>query len=316
MRRSIRLRLVVSGRRRRSPIDANDLRPADLEMLTFSDAEATRRLIYLQTADPYQLQLNGAERAHYLDPAQLPQSDAALLGEKTAGVVFVDDEQARTLAVSLSARPPRYQAEIHAEARVHDNNLTESYRFSIVPQGREMARVVVRFSQPRAEPIAWSMEGVNDAALHARRLSEAEQAAQGLAEGEAWEVLLPTPRSTPFEIQAVRELPLRGETPVALAALVDAETQRGSVLVRSTGGEMPGIAQPAASGVARWKCRPRVSNRRCSRHSVTNRKKTRCKRPSLRWCLCRSIRRRPLIPLGFGTRNWIRGTSAGARNTC
>ncbi len=143
------LRLLVTGRRRRAPI-AERLRPASLEMLTFGDAEATRQLICLHTIDPYQMQFNGAAGAHYLDPAQLAPSDAALLEESSGGVVFVDDAQARTLSVSLSTRPPRYQAEIHAEAAVRDHRLTESYRFSVVPQGREMARLIVRFSQPRA----------------------------------------------------------------------------------------------------------------------------------------------------------------------
>src|SRR5262249_59757190 len=139
--------LLVSARRRRAPI-GDTLRSDDLAMLRISNTDAARRIVDVQAAEGYQLQLRGADEVGRLDPAQLSDADAAVFSDGLAGFVFVADESARSLAVSLAAKQAVFEADIHAEVAVADESVTESYRFSLAPQGRDLGRFTVRFSQP------------------------------------------------------------------------------------------------------------------------------------------------------------------------
>ena len=151
------------------------------------------------------------------------------------------DENARTLSVSLAAKAAQFEADLRADATVSDDRLSESYRFAITPQGRELGRFKVRFSQPRAAALTWSIEGEPNAALSARRVPEKELSSSGLAGGEEWGLTLPAPRSTPFAVVAHRSSPLIDDMPVALASVIEAESQRGTVQIHSTGRNVPEI---------------------------------------------------------------------------
>jgi hypothetical protein len=233
------LRLNVSARRRRALL-SEKLGPTDLEPLKFIEAQSKLRLLSLKALEPYQLQLDGAESLHYIDAEHLIPADADLLPKRNNDVMFVHDETAQDLAVSLMLKSPRYEVQIHTKAVVGEQNLTETYRFSIVPAGREVTRFVARFSQPRQEPITWSIDGAA-AGLTCRRLPENEQPTLSPGDTELWEIVLATPRSEPFELVAVREIPLKSEVPVALASLIGAESQLAEVEVESVGTSWPEI---------------------------------------------------------------------------
>ena len=185
----------------------------------------------MQVLEPFQLQLSGDDDLHRLDPAKLTPADQSLLDAKGSGIVFVDDENAQPLSVTLAAKAPQFDAEIHSQVLATDNRLIESYRFTITPSGRELRRFQIRFSQPRPEPIAWSIAGDPQALLSVKRVATGESTTAEA--GETWEAVLPTPMSAPFVLVATRETTLADDTPVALASSVDAENQRGTVQVSS-----------------------------------------------------------------------------------
>ncbi|HEY2881234.1 MAG TPA: hypothetical protein VGJ15_02345, partial [Pirellulales bacterium] len=232
------LHLEVTGHRRRG---GDALHVDDLSMLKFSAAKSLHRLIQLQLSETLQFQLRGAENLSRLDPAKLSAIDAALLDPKAAGLMFVDDSSARGLSVTLAPKTPLYDGDVRVDAAISDNKLTESYRFRVSPQGREIARFRVRFSQPRAEAVNWTLDGEPKLALSARRFSDNEVNGSGLAGGEVWEVDLPAARSTEFTILASRTIAFQDDTPVALASLIDAESQQGTVEVRATGRSLPEV---------------------------------------------------------------------------
>src|SRR5205085_12107838 len=141
------------------------------------------------------------------------------------------DDGARELSVSLAAKAADFDADIHGEFVAADDSFSESYRFTITPHGRDVGHFSVRFSQPRPEAIDWSIDGEPGSALSARRISTAELAANGLAGGEVWEVSLPLARQTPFVVIANRTTAIHDSMPMALASVIDAETQHGTVQI-------------------------------------------------------------------------------------
>jgi hypothetical protein len=231
--------ILVAGRRRSAP-SGETLRADDLAMLHFFEALATRRLIHVQTAEAYQLELHGAGEIDRLDPAQLSATDAGLLDEKPTGLVFVDNAHARNLAVLLVGKTPQFDADTQLQALVSDDRLTETYRFGLTPHGREVSRFDVRFSQPRGTPMSWSIEGEPTAAIAARRLTEGESTGANWP-GEVWEVTLPAPRASAFTLLATRNSPLADDMPPALASFIEAETQRGTIEVISVGHNLPEV---------------------------------------------------------------------------
>ncbi len=233
------LRLSVTGRRRSAPW-GKSLHDDELAMLQFSDAIGQRRIVNVQTTENYRLQINGADELNRLDPEHISAEDAVLLKEKPSGLTYVDDDNATNLAVSLASKAPQYEASIQSLATVEDDRLTESYRFSIMPKAREVARVVVRLSQLRNTPIVWSIEGEPDATVTARRLTESEGSVVSWP-GDVWEVVLASPRAAPFVLRASRSTPLADDMPLGLASLLDAETQQGTIQICSTAAKLPEI---------------------------------------------------------------------------
>ncbi len=232
------LRLAVTGRRRRAPW-GDSFRADDLAMLSFSNIQTIRRLVHVQALEPYQLQARGDENLRRLNPDTLTPDDADFFVGGVSGLMFVNDEFARPLIVSLTAKAPQYEADIRSEMLVADDRLTESYRFLISPKGREIGRLSVRFSQPRIAPVLWTIEGEQAGALSARRL--VEDSAARAAGGDTWEVTLPTSHSTPFTLLATRRTVFQSETPIALASLIGADSQRGIVQVSSSGEAPPEV---------------------------------------------------------------------------
>ncbi len=233
------LRLSITGRRRSAPW-GKALHGDELAMLQFSDAISQRRIINVQTTDNYRLLLHGADELNRLDPERISADDAILLEEKPSGLIFAEDENAQNLAISLASKAPQYEANIQSQAIVEDDRLTESYRFSITPKAREVARVIVRLSQLRNTPIAWSIEGEPDAGVTARRLTESEGSVVSWP-GDVWEVVLASPRAAPFVLRTSRSTPLTDDMPLGLASMLDAETQQGTIQISSVAAKLPEI---------------------------------------------------------------------------
>jgi hypothetical protein len=232
--------LLISARRRSAPEDDKFYRD-DLAMLRFLNIASARRIVDVQTTEANQLQIRGADELNRLDPAQLSEEDAGLFMDYPGGLSFVADDGARELSVSLVTKDAVFDADIHGQFIATDESFTESYRFAITPHGRDLRHFTVRFSQPRPEAIDWSIDEEPEAVLSARRISAAELAASGLAGGEVWEVSLPLARQTPFVVIANRTTALHDSMPLALASIIQAETQHGTVQIHSLGRNLPEV---------------------------------------------------------------------------
>ena len=79
----------------------------------------------------------------------------------------------------------------------------------------------------------WSDAEDPQSAISVKRLPTGESSAADTSAGETWEAVLPAPTSAPFVLLATRETHFEDDTPIALASIVDAQNQRGTVQVRS-----------------------------------------------------------------------------------
>ncbi len=231
--------LSVTGRRRRAPW-GDTLRAADLAMLTFNNVETTRRLIEVQALEPYQLQLRGDETIHRLQLDKLTPEDANLLGQNAPGIILVDDEQSRSLEVTLGAKSTQFDADIRYEVAVSNDRLSEAYHLAINPKGREISKLTVRFSQPRSDRLVWAIDGEQAGAVIGRRPND-DAASLHSAGGDVWEVTLPSPHSTPFVLSATRRMAFQTETALALASVVGADSQQGICEISFSGAVQPEV---------------------------------------------------------------------------
>ena len=125
---------------------------------------------------------------------------------------------------------------IFASTRRCTKNFSPKLTRSNVFRNLRVERLLICLSQPREPALEWNLAGASSGQFAARRLSVAEQAQAGLpAGGETWELVLKLARSGPFESCAIRSVAFRQETPVALASVADATTQRGTLTVRALG---------------------------------------------------------------------------------
>ena len=244
------LRLSIAATRRRAPL-GDTLEIEDLRLLDFENITAVRRLACLTTARPFRLDVRNAHRLTRLDSARLDPADGSLLEDVEQGLLFVMDEDASDVQIRLLPERPRFSASLQASAVVGDRELVESYRLRITPESNELDRVLVQFSQARRGDLTWSIDGDNVEQLLARRLSPAEQAAQGLGEiGETWEISLRPARTSPFVLTSQRATPLHGEMPISLPFIRNATSQQGGVVVELDSDFVPELQERRVTPLA------------------------------------------------------------------
>jgi hypothetical protein len=227
-------RVIVRGHR---PLpQAPTFEARQFEMLAFDQWTAATKLISVRAAEGTRLRWTGALDLKRLDPLELEPSQLELFPKAPNGLVFAEDSVFGQSSVALDRQKASYTAEIRIDAVVQKDALTETYAIQCTPEAARLERLLVRLSQSRVAPLEWSVAGGNSGQFSARKLSAAEQAQSGLpAGGEAWELSLRLVRSGPFELRAVRTTPLADDTPLALAAVADAASQRGTLTVRALG---------------------------------------------------------------------------------
>ena len=281
------VRLVVAGRWRRPPLGAT-LRSDDLQMVQFHGVKSVRRLVALHAVSPYRLQLSGGENLTRLDPEQLAPADAALLGAAPIGILYVADANAAPLTITVNRETPKYTGSIHLDLQVGDDSLQETYTLQCAPEAAAMDHVLVHFSAVRPAPLQWTISAAGTAPrdgggdpIVARKLSGAAAARWRLSGGEIWELTWRQPRSGPFEIRATRSVPLGTPAPIALAALVQAASQQGTVEIHAAGEHLPVIANRRLKPAPCPRSRP-TAGRPSWRHSNTIRSKRRFNRRPIR----------------------------------
>lgn len=125
--------------------------------------------------------------------------------------------------------------EVVAEMKVlaTADKLTKSVNLQITPRHGKTERVLVYHSEPGPQ-LNWVLVGATPRIVEARKLPIFRHAAWDLpTSGELWELRLPQPQSTPFELEGIR---IRGLTPTGRLGLVfvpQAQAFRGRVSVEA-----------------------------------------------------------------------------------
>ncbi len=227
--------LVVRGHRRLPPAPQFDA--SKLEMLDFSPFGGQTRLISVRAAEGSELRWTGLEEIERYDATTLSAEQLQLFPQIPEGVVFTADDRFLQTTLGLQRRKPTYTADIHIDAAVQQDRLTETFTIQCTPEAARVERLLVHFSQAREAPLEWNLAGGNNSGqFSARKLSTGEQLKAGLpGEGEVWELILQLTRPGAFELRGQRSVPFTAETPLALASVDDATTQRGTLAIRALG---------------------------------------------------------------------------------
>ncbi len=226
--------LIVRGHRARPAGAAFDA--SHLSMFGAGDSLPGANLISVRAAEGFELHWTREDELSRADPLQLDPAELQLFPKPPQAPVFTADAMFDQATLALQRRKPSYAVDIRIDAAVHQDLLTETYTIQCVPESARVDRLLICLSQSREPALEWNLAGASSGQFAARRLSVAEQAQAGLpAGGETWELVLKLARSGPFELRAIRSVAFRQETPVALASVADATTQRGTLMVRALG---------------------------------------------------------------------------------
>jgi len=227
--------LVVRGRR---PLpEAASFEASELLMLNLAEVGGTDRLIGVRSAEGIELRWSGAEELGRLDAASLAADQRRLFALAPEGMLLSLDDRFAQATLRVERPRPSYAADIHVDAAVQRDRLTETVTIQCTPDTARVERLLIHFSQSREVPLEWNLAGGNNSGqFSARKLSPGEQVKAGLpAEGEVWELLLQLARPGAFELRAQRSLPFDAETPLALVSVEGATTQRGTLAIRALG---------------------------------------------------------------------------------
>ncbi len=225
-------RILIRGHRPLPP--GNGFEGRQLEMLAFDSFQTGVRLIGIRAAEGSELRWTASEDLNRLDPLKLSPAESKLFSQPPVGMVFSEDAIFAQASVVLQRRKPSYSIDVRIDAAVQKNVLTETYTIQCVPEAGRVERLLVHLSHPRESNLEWNLAGGNSGQFSARKMSTGEQAQTALPpEGEVWELNLQLARPGAFELRGVRSAPLIQETPISLASVADAATQRGTLTIRA-----------------------------------------------------------------------------------
>ncbi|MFO7906122.1 MAG: hypothetical protein R6U98_25920 [Pirellulaceae bacterium] len=217
----------------------------------FSNLKDVTRLVSIAPDPGFRLDLSGDAGVERLDPEALPEPQSELLESRSGAVVFRDDEQADFMTVKVTRDEPTFTAENHIRAEFSDDSLTESYRLICKPESTRVNRLLVLLSEPRSEPVTWSLEaaGNGNQLLSARRFSDDEVQRPQYSGGEIWELVLRHPHDEPFEIHGTRTSDFASPRQISLASFPDATSQEGWLSIVSLDGTRISTEAAAAKPV-------------------------------------------------------------------
>ena len=229
---SRQVRLRIAGRR---PMKAAErLTLADVAMLSLEQTKVERQVIALGPAEGHELTFSGDEDLRLLESQELDQLPSSIFAGARPALAFAVDSGASALEVTASPVAPRFTADVQIDLAAQGKSLTESYLFRCTPGTQRLDRIAVQFSAESKQPLEWSLAGRATGRLTARRIVP-KATGRAAPVGEEWEVALRSARNEPFEVRAVRTVPLKPDHRVALAALVGASRQSGTLTVRAIG---------------------------------------------------------------------------------
>ncbi|MFM2093222.1 MAG: hypothetical protein RIS70_346, partial [Planctomycetota bacterium] len=227
------VRIVVRGHRTKPP-EETSLGIEQLRLLSLRDIHESRRLIAVHSVPSLSPEISGDLSVKRLDEQDLTSSEQALIDAESAALIFDDDAAAGRLRMQFRAGTPAYAAQVAMTVAVDAQTVQENYQVRCRPESSQVERLLVHGSVARTQPIVWSLKGSANRAVNSRKLSQSEQRAVGIGEGDVWEITLNAPASVEFELIGERSIPLTDRFPLALLSLPEAATQSGTLLVQST----------------------------------------------------------------------------------
>jgi hypothetical protein len=220
------------GRNLNVPLSMEDIVP-----LRFTAPIESRRLVDLRAGGVNELRLAVNGQSSRADVKELTPAELDLFTDPPGDMLLRDNGGSSSVRFTLTSRKPTLSADIRLEAVVSQGVLEENYTFSCAPvKTAPIDRLIVHLTGHRSNPLRWSLGGLDETRLLARRWPAARVIAAGFnSNDEVWEVVLGSRRSNPFELRASRRTNIGGTLPLCLASLPDAATQQASVLIRSLG---------------------------------------------------------------------------------
>lgn len=226
-------RMVVRGHRSKPP-EGTSLGIEQLRLLSLRDIHESRRLIAVHSVPSLSPEISGDLSVKRLDEDDLTTSEQSLIDAESAALIFDDDAAAGRLRMQFRAGTPAYAAQVSMTVAVDAQTVQENYHVRCRPESSQIERLLVHGSVARTQPIVWSLKGSANRAVTSRKLSQSEQRAVGIGEGDVWEITLNAPAGVEFELVGERSIPLTDRFPLALLSLPEAATQSGTLLVQST----------------------------------------------------------------------------------
>ncbi len=233
--RGLRLRIAMH-RRSRPTADSRSFR-----LFRIPDSDELERLVSVRPDPPFQLRPNGDldVRSAAIGPNEDVNGRILL---SPGGIAYRDDDRLAPFQVALSKDKPTYSADISIDLDVFAGLSRYDCSVRCEPQGATVNKVVVSFFGASTRTLHWSIGNQAQEFLAVRRLESGERDAAGYGDGDAYEVVLREPQSTPFTLHARQISPWTEPFQVPLVTVPEASRQRGGVNVRASDGSRPKIS--------------------------------------------------------------------------
>lgn len=237
-RRSLGLR--VTGHRGGVPL-GEGFRTADMDMVRFDGEAADTAVIDFNVGPEAVVEVGGAPLGVFAVPPRLARLvEPGTLRGRLPGGMRAPDREAR-----LVQRRPPLDARVAIELAVRDERLAESFTLTCRPEAAAVDSIVVHFSEPMGDGLAWSLLAPGGGSLVARRLDAADTArgegrrTPGCA--ESWLVEITPAFTDEVTVRAARDVAFLEPRRVPLAWVEGATNSDGTVLVRDTGPARPAV---------------------------------------------------------------------------
>lgn len=245
-------------RSRRVTHTASKLPVDQLSPLDLSHVISGNHYIRLRSESPYQVRIFDWSGIPYETPLSL-QNDSMLrqfLPDTASGSIMLLGDDSAGCTSSIEKRTSDYSANLSSHILVENKNVTQQWTIRCIPPtGSRIDRVLVAFRQTvpgrssgtkvseadvgkvvHDPDWKWSLAGEDQQAFEIHELGDDELKALSVPpSSRVWELRLQTSRSVPFDINAVRTVPLSSSRCIPLVYLPEIPLLRADVLVETTG---------------------------------------------------------------------------------
>jgi hypothetical protein len=233
------LRLNVAARSKRSRLGA-DIEPDELRIVEFREARVDAPAVAVRADAAWRLELETQNDDVSLSVDRLDPLRRELLGDFRPQYLLDLRAVAAPWQLKVERREPRVEADLHVAANAAGDTLTERYSVRLTNRDdRPLERVTVRIVPARKQSLTWSLQNDRRGRIDARRVVEPSANAEPSATtadgaaGERWEIAFQQPIAGEVTLEAMRRSPFGAVAEIALPAVVNAVTQRGTVTIES-----------------------------------------------------------------------------------